>query len=110
LRRAECRRASGPDIDLFSHSWDGAAVKQAAPSVVNATLSARPSTPAVLCANGNRDRATFAGTVRFEPIWREAPMPLLQDKVCVITGGAGSLGLASARLFLGEGATLMLSI
>jgi NAD(P)-dependent dehydrogenase (short-subunit alcohol dehydrogenase family) len=37
-------------------------------------------------------------------------MPLLQDKVCVITGGAGSLGLASARLFLGEGATLMLSI
>jgi NAD(P)-dependent dehydrogenase (short-subunit alcohol dehydrogenase family) len=35
-------------------------------------------------------------------------MPLLQDKVCVITGGAGSLGLASARLFLGEGATLML--
>lgn len=35
-------------------------------------------------------------------------MPLLQDKVCVITGGAGSLGLASARLFLREGAKVML--
>jgi NAD(P)-dependent dehydrogenase (short-subunit alcohol dehydrogenase family) len=35
-------------------------------------------------------------------------MPLLQDKVCVITGGVGSLGLASARLFLREGAKVML--
>jgi len=35
-------------------------------------------------------------------------MPLLQDKVCVITGGAGSVGLASARLFLSEGAKVML--
>jgi NAD(P)-dependent dehydrogenase (short-subunit alcohol dehydrogenase family) len=35
-------------------------------------------------------------------------MPLLQDKVCIITGGAGSLGLASARLFLAEGAKVML--
>jgi NAD(P)-dependent dehydrogenase (short-subunit alcohol dehydrogenase family) len=35
-------------------------------------------------------------------------MPLLPDKVCVITGGAGSLGLASARLFLSEGAKVML--
>jgi len=35
-------------------------------------------------------------------------MPLLHDKVCVITGGAGSLGLASARLFLREGAKVML--
>jgi len=35
-------------------------------------------------------------------------MPLLPDKVCVITGGAGSLGRASARLFLSEGAKVML--
>ena len=35
-------------------------------------------------------------------------MPLLDGKVCVITGGAGSLGLASARLFLREGAKVML--
>jgi NAD(P)-dependent dehydrogenase (short-subunit alcohol dehydrogenase family) len=35
-------------------------------------------------------------------------MGLLDDKVCVITGGAGSLGLASARLFLAEGAMVVL--
>jgi NAD(P)-dependent dehydrogenase (short-subunit alcohol dehydrogenase family) len=35
-------------------------------------------------------------------------MPLLQNKVCVITGGAGSVGLASARAFLAEGAKVML--
>jgi NAD(P)-dependent dehydrogenase (short-subunit alcohol dehydrogenase family) len=35
-------------------------------------------------------------------------MPLLQDKVCVVTGGAGSLGRESARLMLAEGAKVML--
>lgn len=35
-------------------------------------------------------------------------MTLLQNKVCVITGGAGSIGLASARLFLAQGAKVML--
>jgi NAD(P)-dependent dehydrogenase (short-subunit alcohol dehydrogenase family) len=35
-------------------------------------------------------------------------MGLLQDKVCIITGGAGSIGLASARRFLDEGARVML--
>jgi NAD(P)-dependent dehydrogenase (short-subunit alcohol dehydrogenase family) len=35
-------------------------------------------------------------------------MGLLDNKVCVITGGAGSLGLASAKLFAAEGARLML--
>jgi NAD(P)-dependent dehydrogenase (short-subunit alcohol dehydrogenase family) len=35
-------------------------------------------------------------------------MPLLDNKVCVVTGGAGSIGLASARLFLREGAKVML--
>ena len=35
-------------------------------------------------------------------------MPILADKVCVITGGSGSLGLASAGLFLSEGAKVML--
>lgn len=35
-------------------------------------------------------------------------MGLLQDKVCVITGGAGSIGFASARKFLDEGGRVML--
>ena len=35
-------------------------------------------------------------------------MSLLEGKVCIVTGGAGSIGLASARLFLREGAKVML--
>jgi NAD(P)-dependent dehydrogenase (short-subunit alcohol dehydrogenase family) len=35
-------------------------------------------------------------------------MGLLDHKVCVITGGAGSLGLASAKQFVKEGAKVML--
>ena len=35
-------------------------------------------------------------------------MPLLEGKVCIVTGGAGSIGLASARLFLRDGAKVML--
>jgi NAD(P)-dependent dehydrogenase (short-subunit alcohol dehydrogenase family) len=32
----------------------------------------------------------------------------MQDKVCVISGGAGSIGLASAKRFLAEGARVMI--
>ncbi|KWV56097.1 short-chain dehydrogenase [Rhizobium altiplani] len=35
-------------------------------------------------------------------------MRLLENKTCIITGGAGSLGQATARLFLDEGASVML--
>ena len=35
-------------------------------------------------------------------------MGVLDKKVCIITGGAGSVGLASARLFVREGARVML--
>jgi len=38
----------------------------------------------------------------------ENPRGRLQGKICVITGGAGSIGLASARCFLAEGARVML--
>lgn len=37
------------------------------------------------------------------------PSGLLDGKVCVITGGAGSIGLASARRFVAEGAQVMLA-
>ena len=35
-------------------------------------------------------------------------MPKMKDKVCVVTGGAGSIGLASAKLFAAEGGKVML--
>ena len=35
-------------------------------------------------------------------------MGLLKDKVCIVSGGAGSIGLASAKRFLAEGARVML--
>lgn len=38
-----------------------------------------------------------------------APGGQLDGKVCVITGGAGSIGLATARLFVQEGARVMLA-
>ena len=37
------------------------------------------------------------------------PSGELADKVCVITGGAGSIGLATARLFVRHGARVMLA-
>lgn len=40
--------------------------------------------------------------------YRSHSMRQLESKTCVITGGAGSIGLASARLFLEEGARIML--
>lgn len=36
-------------------------------------------------------------------------MPPLDGKVCIVTGGAGSIGLATARLFANEGAKVMLA-
>lgn len=36
-------------------------------------------------------------------------MRMLEGKTCIVTGGAGSIGLATARLFLAEGARVMLA-
>lgn len=36
-------------------------------------------------------------------------MGVLDDNVCIITGGAGSIGLATARLFLEQGGRVMLA-
>ena len=36
-------------------------------------------------------------------------MGLLEEKVCVVTGGAGSIGYAAARLMMEEGAKIVLS-
>jgi NAD(P)-dependent dehydrogenase (short-subunit alcohol dehydrogenase family) len=36
-------------------------------------------------------------------------MGALEGKTCIVTGGAGSIGLATARLFLAEGARVMLA-
>jgi len=33
---------------------------------------------------------------------------MLQDKVCIITGGSGSIGLATAKLFIEQGANVVL--
>jgi NAD(P)-dependent dehydrogenase (short-subunit alcohol dehydrogenase family) len=38
----------------------------------------------------------------------EEKMGIMKDKICIITGGAGSIGLASASLLLQEGARVML--
>src|SRR5688572_19662120 len=45
---------------------------------------------------------------RPQPGWREEPMGKLDGKVCIVTGGAGSLGLAAAGLFVAEGPKVML--
>lgn len=37
-------------------------------------------------------------------------MGMLDGKICIVTGGAGSLGLASATLLLKEGGTVTLLI
>src|SRR4030042_31692 len=39
---------------------------------------------------------------------RRKPMGIVDGKVCIVTGGAGSIGLASASLLLNEGARVML--
>jgi NAD(P)-dependent dehydrogenase (short-subunit alcohol dehydrogenase family) len=39
---------------------------------------------------------------------KEVKLKRLENKVCVLTGGSGSVGLATARLFLDEGARIML--
>jgi NAD(P)-dependent dehydrogenase (short-subunit alcohol dehydrogenase family) len=37
-----------------------------------------------------------------------SPVPLLEDKVCIVSGAAGSIGLATVRVMLREGAKVMM--
>src|SRR5262245_28474487 len=77
---------------------------------IRAALATYPSHDALAPPGppARRSRATLGERSVSILRCRGAPVPLLKDKVCVITGGAGSVGLASARLFLGEGAKVML--
>jgi len=47
-------------------------------------------------------------TERLDAATGAGSMPILDGKVCVITGGAGSIGAATARAFLAEGARAMI--
>jgi NAD(P)-dependent dehydrogenase (short-subunit alcohol dehydrogenase family) len=49
-----------------------------------------------------------AGVVENNRAWEEPMAKQMQGKTCVITGGAGSIGAASARLLADEGAKVML--
>jgi branched-chain amino acid transport system permease protein len=54
-------------------------------------------------------RRRRGSTVSFNPGNQNPPMSKqMQGKICVITGGAGSIGLAAAKLLLAEGAKVML--
>ncbi len=59
----------------------------------------------------NYDRTWLKNEVASRPpgfaSWEEV-LGLVEGKTCIVTGGAGSLGLASVRALLAEGARVML--
>jgi NAD(P)-dependent dehydrogenase (short-subunit alcohol dehydrogenase family) len=55
-----------------------------------------------------RTGSAVLGSGRERTLWEEPVSKQMQGKVCVITGGAGSIGSAAAKLLLHEGAKVML--
>jgi NAD(P)-dependent dehydrogenase (short-subunit alcohol dehydrogenase family) len=72
-------------------------------SLILSEVEGRTDRTAAMAIAGKLAPSNTQASVR-----RRTIMALLQDKICVITGGAGSIGKASAQLFLAEGAKVML--
>jgi len=80
-----------------------------------ATLLLEFSEPSFIHAASMPHHTQRDGLITNQKAWQSqdsikgaGSVPVLEGKVCVITGGAGSIGAATAQAFLAEGARVML--